>query len=179
MKKFLFAALLLMCAAPAFAANYYLGGSLAYDSYYQNDLRYTSFSPRLVGGYGGWWSRWIYMSAELYGTPKDFRRRNDDLPNQTLEEKYSFGASLIPGVYLDNLVMGYARFGFQFANFNQTNSIRRGLQTGLGLDYAATPCWHVRGEYDYTRFDNLGIVGSPQLNEYALTVIYHFYPSED
>lgn len=180
MKKFLLPGVLLfLCAAPALAANYYLGAALAYDAYYLNELRYQSFSPRLVGGYGGWWTKWIYMAGELYGSPKDFKRSNNPQPNQTLKEKYTFGASLIPGVYLDNLLTGYLRLGVQYTKFDQTNSTRQGLQTGLGLDYAATGCWHVRGEYDFTKFDHLSNVGSPRLNEYVLSVIYHFYPSED
>lgn len=180
MKRIRLSGLLLMCCAmPVFAGSYYLGPTVTYESFYINSIRYQAISPRLTGGYGGWMNQWVYLGGELFASPHDFKYNDNPQIDQTLKVNYTFGASVIPGVFLDNLVMAYARLGLLYAKFSQVNATRQAWQAGLGLEAKYNDNWSVRGEYAYAKFNNLSNVGSPASDEFSASILYRFYPAED
>lgn len=169
--------LLCLSTSPVYA-GLYLGPTVTYESFYMDDLRYQAISPRLTVGYGDWYTNWMYLGAEAFGSPKDYHLNNNDTLDQTLKVRYSFGGSLIPGIYLDNIVMGYLRLGVTYAKFSQTDQTVPGIQGGIGLDVTAIDCWHVRGEYDFAKFRQVGAVDNPRSDEFSVSLIYHFEPTE-
>lgn len=167
--------LLLFLTSPAIASYFYLGPTLTYQSYYAGDsLSYQAYSPRLTAGVATWYDQWLFLAAEGFGSFKDYQYNDNRDGNLTLRTRYSFGFSALPGVYLDNVLTGYLRFGANFANFSEVDAIRRGFQSGIGLAYHCTPSWDVRAEYDFTRFNTVGSIGSPREEEYTISVLYNF-----
>lgn len=168
---------LCLAALSAQAASLYFAPSLVYDSYETNSVRYESIAIRPALGIGGrLYGSYFYLGGEIFWNPQPWTIHNKKDGTPGLRTKYSYGASLQPGYYLDDMLLGYLRLGGMYTNFSSLNTTKPGWLVGVGLQAHLGDCWYVRGEYDYARFNTISGFGRPATGEYLLGLVYKFYP---
>jgi len=160
------------CLSTAWAGSFYLGPALTYEALKAGRIHYQGLSPVLYIGYGDWVREWLYIAGEIFGSPKSIDINNEPKNGVSLKTKYTYGASLIPGINLDDMIMAYARLGFVSAKFQDLNERKGGSQMGLGLDGKIMDCWSIRAEYVYTMYSSVSGVGSLRSDEFTLAAIY-------
>ncbi len=157
------------------SGEFYVGPALSYANLSptnNNGNRFKGITPMLMGGYGDWLGDWIFMALELFGGRWPIDIKNE--PNGfTLKTRYTFGASLIPAIDLDQYIGAYARLGVIYSKFESINANRRGYEGGLGLS-ASKDCWTLRGEYDYAKYKPMAVVGRVKAHQLTLSAIYTF-----
>lgn len=96
------------------------------------------------GGYGAklGLDQKYYLGGELFLNNLSYSQIN--------HMNYGLGASLIPGVYLNNDTMVYTRLGIEAFRKGHTHHTKAGAQVGLGLQNSIAKNWDIRGEYVYT-----------------------------
>lgn len=169
-------------ALTAQASSLYIAPSLVYDSYEtnsntsSNNVRFESIAIRPALGVGGrLYGSYFYLGAEIFANPKPWTIHNKKAGTPGLRTQYSYGASLQPGYYLDDMLLGYLRLGGMYTNFSSLNTTQPGWLVGAGLQAHLGGCWYVRGEYDYARFNSISGFGRPATGEYLLGLLYKFY----
>lgn len=162
-------------------SSVYLSPSISYYYYYLpksgpnvNNSSYEGLGPQLAIGYSTITNQWIYVAGELFTNIKGFKIQNRSENNATVRVRYSLGASILPGLILDPLLMFYARIGLIYTLFEQNNTMRSGYQLGLGLQYNLSQAWDVKGEYDYMQYNSLRNLGSPRAGEFTIGLVYRF-----
>lgn len=148
----------------------YVGGSIGINSNSVKNVSGHSRSIPLSGfaGYGGLVNQNIYLGGEVFGTvaAKKFNGNG-------LQSRYSFGASVIPGVMITDHTMAFARAGVVRTRFKGEDKGRNGAQIGLGVQTSLTSNVDLRGEYDYTRYRSVHNY-KPQANAFTVGLVYKF-----
>lgn len=159
----------------AFAGAIYVAPSALFESISTQQLRYEGLSPRLDLGYGGivYDERW-YLAGEIFFTPKSIQILRNSINGQDLKVQYEWGASLLPGLFLDDILMIYVRLGIIATHFKDLDITRKGTQIGGGLEAWLNDTWSVRGEFDYTRYNRINSIGSPTSGTFMISAIYRF-----
>lgn len=104
-------------------------------------------------GYGNMLSLTTYLGGEIFGVIPAAR-----FNQSSLDYRYAYGVSVIPGVMLADHTMGFMRLGLVRLAFNAAvlgNDVPvacNGVQVGLGLQFSVTPAIDLRSEYIYTRY---------------------------
>lgn len=161
----------------AFAAppSFYIAPFIEYQGISVSHIDFNGMTPRMSLGYGGAIQEsQIYLAAEIFGSPRGVSLHNHKGNTPGLKPKYSLGASLLPGLYLDETILVYARLGIVSTRFDNLDLSRKGYQAGIGLETNISGCWDIRGEYVFTSYDSITGIGSPKGDEYALGVLYKF-----
>ncbi|OGT38256.1 MAG: hypothetical protein A3F12_07350 [Gammaproteobacteria bacterium RIFCSPHIGHO2_12_FULL_38_14] len=192
-------------SAVAFANDApYIGGSLGINA---DDFKTTDhagdkvdFSGRgavgnIFAGYGATLTDTFYLGAEVFAdltSAESDIKAGTDSSKDTLEERYGYGISVIPGVMLSDHTLAYARAGIVRSNFKvkannvtssgtESNTLTGG-QLGLGLQTSLTQNVDLRGEYDFTDYRsasfNTGggnsIKVSPLTDSFTVGLVYKF-----
>lgn len=176
------------CKAPIyFCAGPYLGLSLGPRVNYTGAP--TVFNGIEVIGSAGW--GWMvtpdfYLAAEVFGGDS-FDVKEYPIPGQgkagSIRTTYDYGASLLPGIMINDTVLAYLRLGYIGAHFrNEPNTIcncqnganRNGWQVGLGGESNLCGGWDLRGEYVYSQYSSLPRVGTPRTHQFTLGLLYKF-----
>lgn len=160
--------------ASSFNGVFYLSGAAQYSSYYIDDLKFQGMNPRLAAGYGGMANSMLYLAAELFALPFTATINNNPTLVGSLKTSYSWGASLIPGYFFDDSVMGYVRLSYVATRFENLSTTKSGYEAGLGVDVGWTENWNVFGEYDYAKYRTINNVGGPRAGLYILGLKYKF-----
>jgi opacity protein-like surface antigen len=136
---------------------------------------YRGIPLNLFAGYGGLVNQSFYLAGELTGTVATANVSD----NTSLKSKYGIGASIIPGIMLNDRTMAFARAGIVRTRFSQNNESRNGGQFGLGLQTSLTQCVDLRGEYDFVAYEaknqtNGGLKSSvaPRADQFSLGLVY-------
>ena len=158
----------------SYAANFYIAPTLVYESINANGIRYEDINPRLALGYGDFYSESIYISGELFASPATINVNNATDANASLKTNYNYGIGLLPGYYLDDVLMAFGRLGLICTNFSNLDKLATGFQAGLGFQWMVTQVWSVRGEYDYTMYGTQPRVGDANSNQFGLGLVYYF-----
>jgi outer membrane immunogenic protein len=123
----------------------------------------------IFGGYGARVNKNIYLGGEIFANTTTgvvtASEVMDDAASLKLRTKYSYGASLIPGLMLSENTMLYGRLGVVKTKFNEKaqipgvpslseNNTVTGGQFGLGLQTKVTQKMDLRGEYIYTDYNS-------------------------
>jgi len=169
---------LLLSSATAALANsggvFYLAPALQYISLYVGSNKYQGISPIITAGYGGMVNSVIYLAGEIFAIPATATINNNPNQNGSLRTSYGYGASLLPGYYFDDSVMGYARLGYIVARFENFHTTKAGYEVGAGVDIGWTANISFYGEYDFAKYRTLENVGAPKAGIYTLGLKYKF-----
>lgn len=197
-------------------SGFYLGAEMgATSSYYSfndfaaNDpmnMGRTAFSGGLFAGYGYLFPNRLYLAGEIFGKDNGYQKAanaTDDSSigvNMWVQNKMSYGFSILPGVAMNDSTIGYLRFGVVRTNFVShvdasgstapvglpaatSSNNQTGCQLGLGAKMSVAQNWDVRAEYDhvfYKSFTTPQFIASqayniqPQSDEFNLGVAYSF-----
>lgn len=173
-KKILITSTLLMGCHTSVFAGLYVGPSLNYESISSNGLRYEGLRPMIVAGYGNVFRSWLYFAMEAFLGSKSIDINNKSGDGISLRTSYAYGGSFIPGVFLDDQILGYIRLGLISTKFTQLDIKKSGYEAGLGIEAKMIDCWNIRAEYDYVSYNSIAGLGHLKAGEYNLAVIYRF-----
>lgn len=171
-----------MSFSTALAAGAYLAPYIEYENIYVsssnniNHNRYEGLTPGIALGYGiNVYNGPLYLAGEGFVNPI----KTTDLTsssNDVLRPGYSYGASLIPGVVLDGVIMPYLRLGAIWTHFNSSNTTKNAYQLGAGIDIQMKCVWTIRAEFDFTRYSSIDSLGTLKETQGRLMLVYHFDP---
>jgi opacity protein-like surface antigen len=159
----------------AIANGVYLGPSVLVKHISASHSSYNGLNPRLSLGYGDMMNESFYLAGEIFAAPitatfSDIHRNGA----QSTKITRSFGASIIPGMLLNEQLIGYLRFGVISSKFSGPNVTKTGGQIGFGLQGALTETISLRGEYNYTAYKKISGLGSPKTNEVGIGLMFKF-----
>lgn len=123
---------------------------------------------KLFAGYGTMLGQSFYLAGEVLGT----LGTGDISTSNNMKTSYGMGASVLPGVMLNDNAMMFVRAGVVRSRFPSVGKMSNGGQLGLGMQTSLTQNMDVRGEYTYTEYSNVGAVKSPRTDEYTLGLVY-------
>lgn len=194
--------------------GFYVGAQGGYDSYRikQKITGIGTFSA--IGSVTGWmgglfagYGRYInnfYLGGELLGNYDGASNKtlsaNDnagDVVSQKIKVNATWGASLIPGLRINDTSLAYLRLGYDWSNFKVTDAgtsaladasfsfsksvTKGGWDLGVGMETLICGNFSIRGEYNhvwYKSFSANTIVTSqefkPSDNQFAVGALYHF-----
>lgn len=166
-----------------FAGTFYAVPTITYQSFFNSDdVRYEAITGRLALGYGDLLNEWAFIAGEIFANPKSIKINDKPLEDSngepindlSLKTKYSYGVSVLPTMILDGMTKAYIRLGLIYTNFANFDQTERGYQVGIGLDFELTPCWVIRGEYDYNKYGSLDQLASVRAEEMNIGIVYTF-----
>ncbi len=169
---------LIAIAAVAFSASVgasapYVGASLGIDNNTSSTSNFRGLSPLISAGYGAAFNQNIYLAGEGFANLGTITINNNSTSASSVKTSYGYGLSFIPGVFLSDHSMLYARAGVIRTKFSRANSTATGGQLGLGIQTSVTQNCDIRGEYDYASYNKVGGV-SPQADQYTIGLVYKF-----
>lgn len=173
-KRILVAALVTLCSLNTYA-NTYVGGSLGFQDISANSSKFRGWRPGLFIGYGDMMDDdgEYYLSGELNISWASAVSDSYTNRRNSLRMSPELSISLLPAMVLKPDLMGFLRFGAGEAKQKVPNVWIANAIVGAGLEYAVTPCWSLRGEYDYTLFASTNI-GNPRSSDLILSLKYTY-----
>lgn len=198
---------------PSLMDGWYLGAQAGYDSYrirqsisgvgeFSSTASATGWVGGLFAGYGQYFSNYYYLGGELLAnyngnnqTTFSMVDNDGDSANQKFEAKGTWGISLLPGIKLNDTTLGYVRLGYNWTNFEASDSAadagvtasgsksntEGGFDFGLGLETLVYQNWSVRTEYNHVWYNSFNFNAGPASesfdpsdNQFTLGVLYHF-----
>lgn len=196
-KKMLIAsAILLTTGQAAYANGAYVGADIGANyALFKDDFEYGDAKFGDLGavldlflGYGKMVNQTIYLGGEVFasGYSSDVEGLSIEDNSAHYKTKYSYGASVIPGILLSQNTMAYARLGVVQTGFklesdsplgnSSKNETVTGGQAGLGLQTHLTKNLDLRGEYDFTAyksFDSGDDTIKPSSGQAKVGLVYH------
>lgn len=165
---------LLLSASPAFAGQFYIGGSAFLQTMSAKDSNYLGIDPQFSVGYTGMAGKYR-LSGEVFAVPVAGTVATS-ISNFGLNTKptYSVGASFIPGMPYGEDKTLFLRLGIVSTRFPAAATSGTGVQLGVGFLKPITPKWGLRTEYVYTAYTSIAGLGSVHSHELGLGVIYQF-----
>lgn len=172
------------------------GGSLSM----ANSL--TGWVGGLFVGYGQYFDN-FYLGGEVLGNYSGANQNvfssgdNDgDTFTQKIKAKGTWGVSILPGLKLNNNVLGFLRLGYDWTKFESTltgtdttipatfsasnSKTIGGWDAGIGMEALAGDNWSLRTEYNHIWYNNTtangpGISNSINIsdNQFMLGLVYH------
>lgn len=174
-KKLLLMTTILVSGSTFAAANSgapYLGASVGInDTTTSGGGIYRGVPATVYAGYGAALNKNIYLGGEILGTLGTGTLNNTTYGAASLRTTYGYGASLIPGVLLNDNTMAFARAGVVRSRFSDANDTVTGGQIGLGMQTNLMQNWDLRGEYDYTKYGSIGNM-NPHTDLFNVGLIY-------
>lgn len=160
-------------ALAAYAPAPYLGASVGLVNNSSNSdtsIDYRGITGNISLGYGGIVSPNFYLAGEIYGVPGSISVTG----SSSLKTSWGVGASVLPGVMINDRTIGYARLGVIESRFSGPGTSRLGGQAGLGMQANVCQNWDVRGEYVYTKYNTVRGISSPNSDAFNVGVVYRF-----
>jgi len=155
--------------------SFYVAPTIVYQTMSLPGIGYNGIAPRLTLGYEDMLTPVIYTAAEIFTNPTTIKVYNNPNNMGSLRVTYSYGASILPGIsFADNVTVGYIRLGVIKTRFDNLGKIRSGFQYGVGVKWGLNDLWSVRGEYSYTKYNNIVNFGHPDSNTYSIGLMYSF-----
>jgi opacity protein-like surface antigen len=149
----------------------YVAPTLSYANIKVDNVRNEALNPQLGIGFGDLVREDLYFGMEAFGVLKSMSHNNSTNNNPSLN---SYGASILPGIPLDNTLLGFMRLGVVNTHFDSYDEDKSGIQVGLGLQAMLNTTWSIRGEYIYTRYQRIDTLGAPATGQYSLGAVYRF-----
>jgi hypothetical protein len=174
LKKILIGSALFFTSLSVVHAGVYMGPTLILRDTVTKNSTTREISGRLSLGYGEYLDSALYLAGEAFLLPGAIMLTNNTSSGDSAKSTYAFGLSLIPGIKITDLSMGYVRVGIIDSCFSSASATRPGLQLGLGLQTALNQNWDIRAEYDYTVYRSITSVGTPKSDWVGLGAIYKF-----
>lgn len=180
-KKLLISAAILATSSTGFASvtsapALYLGGSVGLINNSSETgwtSNYRGFDGNIFLGYGGVITPNISLAGEAFFVPGSFSVGGTG--STTLKTNWGVGASILPGVLLNDKTMAYLRLGFIDSEFNSPSASKFGGQLGLGLQTNLCQNWEIRGEYTYSRYGSpASYISSPTTDGAHVGIVYRF-----
>lgn len=151
-----------------------LGGR---SNYISAPAAYKGLETTLLLGYTAMLGDAFYLSIEAFGQDsaslQDYRSRVGAEPLGA-KSTWGYGLSLLPGLLLNDRVLGYLRFGVVSTRFTNVNNTAIGGQAGVGLQTPISKHFDLRAEYTYTFYNSISQLGNPKADLFNLGVVYHF-----
>ncbi len=148
----------------------YLGVSLGDRvNYTSTPTVYNGLEGNLSAGYA-FVMESFYFAGEIF--VGDSAVLQNYANNGSARSTWSYGLSLIPGILMNDTVLGYLRLGILNTNFTTNNNNATGGQVGLGLQTAITERWDLRGEYIYDFYRSVSYIGNPKSAQFNLGLVY-------
>jgi len=170
-KKLLIATAILASSSAALAASGvpYVGASVGVTNTLDDVIGGRNLNVNIFGGYGAVVTQNIYLGGEVFAN-----KATGDIV-YSLSNRFSYGASFIPGLLLSEHTMLYGRAGLVNASYNAgyTTNIS-GLQAGLGLQTSLTEKVDLRAEYVYSNYDHFNNDFKPTTDQVNLGIVYKF-----
>lgn len=149
----------------------YVGGSIGLtDNSAKGHGTYRGLDANLALGYGGIVQQAVYVAGELFVVPGSISVG----PSDTVKTSYSVGASILPGIMLNDKTMGYLRLGIVDSRFTDSSQTKVGGQVGLGLETNLCQNWDLRGEYTWSKYASSGRLTSPTTDGAHIGIVYRF-----
>lgn len=163
------------CPTYQFAAGPYLGLSFGPRVNYTGDpVVYSGLEGTLSGGYAAMLSPVWYLAGEIFVGDSFNLKNYKDSSGNGVKSTWSYGIDIIPGFMITDYVLGYVRAGVVRTRFSDIGKNSTGWQIGLGGQTNVYQNWDVRGEYVYTAYNSLTLIGKPQASQFNLGVVYKF-----
>jgi hypothetical protein len=159
------------CLSSAFA-GIYMGPLVSYESIKAGGASYEGYAPRLTLGYGDYVRDAVWLAGELLAGVGTINHNYNPSPTVSLKTSYSYGASILPGVGLDNTLLAYGRIGVMRTRFSNLQQVQNGYQLGLGLQAKLTDVWNMRAEYSNIKYRSMAGVGRPTADQYSIGLVY-------
>lgn len=157
--------------AYATTASIYIAPSIAYQSVFiGGGETYEGITGKLGLGAGVRAWTFAYLGVEGFASSKPLNVKSGD--PDIYKPSSIYGFSILPGYYFDDNVLGYARLGFAYANFSNLDAKPRGYNVGAGVDWCFYNHLSLRGEYNYTRYNDISGTGTLNQNEVFAGVVY-------
>ena len=153
----------------AFALAFpYVGGGVGW----QNNHGYSGLLGNVFGGYGSTLgeAEKFYLGGELFMNLISLPI-NTDLNRRVT---YAFGATLIPGFFINANALLYARLGLVTTHLYKPDNTETGTQLGAGLQLSLNPTWDARVEYVYGTSAFFEDFGSTRSSQLILALVYKF-----
>lgn len=196
----------------------YLGISGGYDSYKIHEqmqptagtisasnnptINATGLIGGILAGYGHYFNSALYLGGEVFlNISQAYQTSNISISESTTGNNMSdnskffattgYGASILPGVKLNDAGLVFGRLGYHVArlrgqenittndvpSISNSSSWSGGFGYGIGFEEAMVENFSLRGEYihvDYRTFSSTnGTEYSPSNNEFMLSLVYH------
>lgn len=140
---------------------------------------YVGLEGTLSAGYGAMLAPNFYLAGEILvadsANLKDFEYTQPGLNTQIgSRSSWSYGLSVLPGVMINDHVLGYVRLGVIRTRFSDQGSNNTGGQIGLGAQTNVYQNWDLRGEYVYSQYNSVSGIGKPMSHQFNLGVVYKF-----
>lgn len=167
------------CPRPIFNTGAYVGlgvGSVV--NYLSLPAVSTEIQGTLFGGYSMLWDQ-LYGAVEIFVSDAAVINNYNynvlgDARNGSANSSWSYGISVLPGYMLNDQVLGFLRLGVLNTRFTTAGGNNEtGGQVGLGMQTSLTPCWDLRGEWDYNFYNSMNI-GAPKSQQFNLGLLYKF-----
>ncbi len=172
MKNKIVICLILTASTGIFADNYYISPAVLVQHISASDSSFWGAHPRLALGYDTKCDRY-YFAGELFAIPATATFADNSNPGAVhARATRSYGASFLPGIYLNNILVGYLRLGAVGSKFTEPDATKIGGQVGFGLQTFLNDCWDLRAEYIFTKYENIAGLGAPKSNEIGVGAIY-------
>lgn len=172
-KKLLVATAILASSSVALAANGipYVGASVGVVNTLDDTIGGRNANINIFGGYGSTVAPNFYLGGEVFAN-----KALGDIV-YSISNRFSYGASIIPGLLLSENTMLYARAGLVNSSYNSWGYVQNisGLQAGLGLQTSVTQKVDLRAEYVYSNYEHaFNNDFKPTTDQVNLGVVYKF-----
>lgn len=135
---------------------------------------YRGVPFNVFAGYGGLMNQSFYLAGEL-GATLGTGSLSD---NNQLKTSYSYGASIMPGVMINDSTLAFGRVGVLKSEFTSSGGTSRsGGQFGAGLQTSLTQNVDIRGEYDFVAYESErtnGVSIAPRSDQFNVSLVYNF-----
>lgn len=135
---------------------------------------YRGIPLNVFAGYGGLITQSFYLAGELGSTLVT----GSISDNKQLRTSYSYGASILPGVMLNDSTMAFGRVGVVKSEFTYNGGdTHNGAQFGAGLQTSLTQNIDLRGEYDFVAYQSEKVNGvsvAPRSDQFNVGLVYKF-----
>lgn len=178
MKKFVVcaAALASLVSLNAVAGNTYVGADLGYRTVTTNSnigSKFRGWLPGLFIGYGTMTVDNYYLAGEFAANWVSETSNSYTMRSQSLRISPEYTLSFIPGMVLKPELLGFLRIGIGEGRLAAQGDWLLAGVMGVGLEYTLTPCWNLRGEFDYSVFHDTS-VGTPNAADFVLALKYTY-----
>lgn len=167
-------AVLAATSSTIFAASApYLGASLGLVNNTSTTANFRGIPLTIMGGFGAAFDQNFYLAGELFATLGTSAVTNDNPNSTSIRTSFGYGASVLPGVMVNDHTMLFGRFGIIKSRFSSLSTTANGGEFGLGLQANLMQNWDLRAEYDYIKYHRTAGI-SPKTDAFNIGLIYKF-----